>query len=137
MSFELLDVNASYAWIGFWRPCVTHGGWTRCAAEVPVSPSIAGHDLDVSLVFGVFGCDVPRGRHLRYPAPRRTEGQRAHALLTEDFESAIRPPPPPVGGLGALIALERPTSPEVAAAAAAASVDLHSASAARTAGAAR
>jgi len=54
ITFELLDVNRSYTWIGHWRACnMTHGrAWTKCAAEVPITPALALHVIQVSILFG-------------------------------------------------------------------------------------
>ena len=128
VSFEMLDINASYTWIGFWRPCnLTHGAWTKCAAEVMVAPTLADHDVQISLVFaGVKASylldDVQIvQRHLTSAA----EAADQHVLVSEDFEALTRPPPPV--SYGPNLALKLPTRPPAAVVAAAtASVDLHS-----------
>ena len=97
IAFELLDVNQSYAWIGHWRKCnLTHGhAWAKCSAEVAVPPSLASHDVRVSLIFGAVRASylvddiAVEQRHLTPVQPSRSV-----VLLSENFEATTRPPRP-------------------------------------------
>ena len=55
LAFEVLDVNASYEWIGHWRACnisATHLHWVKCEAEISLDRARAGHHLAVAIVMG-------------------------------------------------------------------------------------
>ena len=127
VSFELLDVNTSYTWLGYWRPCnLTHGAWSKCAAELMLPTALAEHDVQVSLVFGAVKAsylvdDVQiYQRHLTAKV-----ASEQHSLVSEGFESGT-PHPKPLSH-GAHLELKLPSEPASAAAAAkAASLDLHS-----------
>ena len=130
ISFELLDVNASYAWLGFWRPCnLTHGAWAKCSGEVMLSKTLAGHDVQVSLLFAAhtkasYLVDdvsiVPR--HLA-----SSQMLSMRLLFIENFESEKRPAKPANGMAGRHIVLKLPKEPLTAAnAAKEATADLHS-----------
>lgn len=52
LSWEVLDLNQSYAWLGVWQPCNLTTLWTKCSHVLEISPHLASHVLEISLVFG-------------------------------------------------------------------------------------
>ena len=75
---------------------MTHGrAWTKCAAEVPITPALALHVIKVSIIFGAVRAsylvdDLAVEIHSR----SSSSASSSYVLLSEGFEAAARPPKP-------------------------------------------